>query len=117
MPGKPEPTEAGEKTTQSNGQNAFNALQTPKAETMLLKPNIKGKKVFNIMDQEVIVDERYEVTNLIGCGAYGFVYSAFDKQTNQEVAIKKIHMAFDGVIDAKRILREIKILSKLLTFF
>ena len=62
--------------------------------------------------QDVTVDDRYEVTHLIGCGAYGFVYSALDKQTNEDVAIKRIQMAFDGVIDAKRILREIKILSK-----
>ena len=57
---------------------------------MLLKPNMKGKKSFMIGGQDVIVDERYEVTHLIGCGAYGFVYSALDKQTNEEVAIKRI---------------------------
>ena len=73
---------------------------------------MKGKKSFMIGGQDVTVDDRYEVTHLIGCGAYGFVYSALDKQTNEDVAIKRIQMAFDGVIDAKRILREIKILSK-----
>ena len=40
------------------------------------------------------------------------VYSAKDYKTNEEVAIKKIMTAFDSVVDAKRILREIKILSK-----
>lgn len=49
---------------------------------------------------------------MIGCGAYGVVYSAFDSVTQSEVAIKKIQTAFADVIDAKRILREIKILSK-----
>ena len=77
-----------------------------------MKPSIRGKAKFKILEQDVIVDDRYTVTHLIGCGAYGFVYSAHDKVTNQDVAIKKIQMAFDGVIDAKRILREIKILSK-----
>lgn len=48
---------------------------------------------------------------MIGCGAYGVVYSAFDSQTQSEVAIKKIQTAFGDVIDAKRILREIKILK------
>jgi mitogen-activated protein kinase 1/3 len=48
---------------------------------------------------------------MIGCGAYGVVYSAFDSQTQTEVAIKKIQTAFGDVIDAKRILREIKILK------
>lgn len=39
---------------------------------------------------EVIVDERYEVTHMIGSGAYGVVWSAFDKVNKEEVAIKKI---------------------------
>jgi serine/threonine protein kinase len=38
----------------------------------------------------VIVDERYEVTHMIGSGAYGVVWSAFDKVNKEEVAIKKI---------------------------
>ncbi len=63
---------------------------------------------------EVIVDERYEVTHMIGSGAYGVVWSAFDKINKEEVAIKKIQTAFNRAIDAKRILREIKILSKLM---
>ena len=60
----------------------------------------------------MIVDERYEVTHMIGSGAYGVVWSAFDKVNKEEVAIKKIQTAFNRAIDAKRILREIKILSK-----
>lgn len=49
---------------------------------------------------------------MIGCGAYGIVFSAKDHKTRGEVAIKKIQNAFDDVRDARRILREIKILSK-----
>lgn len=75
---------------------------------------LKGKKRFCIQGFEVIVDERYEVTHMIGSGAYGVVWSAFDKVNNEEVAIKKIQTAFNRAIDAKRILREIKILSKCL---
>ena len=75
---------------------------------------MKGKRRFVIKGEEIVVDARYEVTEQIGCGAYGLVFSANDHQTNQEVAIKKIMTAFDNVIDAKRILREIKLLSKLL---
>jgi len=48
---------------------------------------------------------------MIGAGAYGVVYSAFDAKEQQEVAVKKIETAFGDVIDAKRILREIKILK------
>ena len=73
---------------------------------------MKGKKSFLIGGMPVEVDERYEVTQMIGSGAYGIVYSAKDFKTNEDVAIKQIKTAFDSVVDAKRILREIKILSK-----
>lgn len=46
----------------------------------------------------------------IGRGAYGIVCSAINSETNEEVAIKKIGNAFDNRIDAKRTLREIKLL-------
>lgn len=40
-----------------------------------------------------------------------FLYSAaFNSETREEVAIKKIGNAFDNRIDAKRTLREIKLL-------
>lgn len=37
--------------------------------------------------------------------------SALDRQRNKKVAIKKVINAFDDLIDAKRIVREIKLLS------
>jgi mitogen-activated protein kinase 1/3 len=47
----------------------------------------------------------------IGRGAYGIVCCATNSETNEEVAIKKIANAFDNRVDAKRTLREIKLLS------
>uniref|UniRef100_A0ACD5TN91 Uncharacterized protein n=3 Tax=Avena sativa TaxID=4498 RepID=A0ACD5TN91_AVESA len=46
----------------------------------------------------------------IGRGAYGIVCAAVSSDTGEEVAIKKIGNAFDNHIDAKRTLREIKLL-------
>lgn len=46
----------------------------------------------------------------IGRGAYGIVCAAVNSETREEVAIKKIGNAFDNRIDAKRTLREIKLL-------
>lgn len=46
----------------------------------------------------------------IGRGAYGLVCAAVNSETHEEVAIKKIGNAFDNIIDAKRTLREIKLL-------
>jgi len=59
------------------------------------------------------IPARYEVKELIGTGAYGSVCEAFDKERNGNVAIKKIGDMFEDLIDCKRILREIAILSKL----
>ena len=59
------------------------------------------------------MDDRYKVTRCVGSGAYGHVFAASDtKRGGSQVAIKRIHKAFEDVIDAKRVLREIKILSK-----
>ncbi|CAL5433168.1 unnamed protein product [Camellia sinensis] len=46
----------------------------------------------------------------IGRGAYGIVCAAVNSETHEEIAIKKIGNAFDNQIDAKRTLREIKLL-------
>lgn len=46
----------------------------------------------------------------IGRGASGLVCAAVNSETHQEVAIKKIGNAFDNIVDAKRTLREIKLL-------
>jgi Protein kinase domain len=103
---------------------AAQSMQTQLAEAQNFPSAayLKGKKRFVIQGKlkccspllgfEVIVDERYDVTHMIGSGAYGVVWSAIDKVNNEEVAIKKIQTAFNRAIDAKRILREIKILSK-----
>jgi serine/threonine protein kinase len=40
------------------------------------------------------------------------VFAAKDSVTKEEVAIKKIETAFSNLVDSKRVLREIKILSK-----
>ncbi|XP_027088344.2 mitogen-activated protein kinase homolog NTF6-like isoform X1 [Coffea eugenioides] len=47
----------------------------------------------------------------VGRGAYGIVCCATNSETKEEVAIKKIGNAFDNRIDAKRTLREIKLLT------
>jgi len=40
------------------------------------------------------------------------VCSAYDEEYQVKVAIKKVSKAFEDLIDAKRIVREIKLLSK-----
>lgn len=59
------------------------------------------------------VDTKYSFTRVIGSGAYGVVISAHDTHLNSNVAIKMVPKAFQDEIDAKRILREIKLLKHL----
>ncbi|XP_055388600.1 LOW QUALITY PROTEIN: uncharacterized protein LOC129617313 [Condylostylus longicornis] len=56
---------------------------------------------------------RYEIRTLLGVGSYGHVCEAFDSVTKKKVAVKKIPRAFEELIDCKRILREIALLSRL----
>ena len=59
------------------------------------------------------VKKKYVPIKPIGKGAYGIVCSAKDEKLNTKVAIKKITNAFENVVDAKRTLREIKLLRHL----
>ena len=54
------------------------SLQSQKMDTRFLEPPLKGKRCFEIQGTFVTVDERYTVNAMIGCGAYGVVYSAYD---------------------------------------
>lgn len=88
--------------------------------------------IFYFLGTTFVVDEKYEYIKQIGHGAYGVVCSALNKENNNKVAIKKVIIfynkilyffksyqvpnAFDDLIDAKRIVREIKLLSILKYF-
>lgn len=75
-------------------------------------PSSCGKYVqYNVMGNLFEVSSKYvPPIQPVGRGAYGIICSAKNSETNEEVAIKKIGNAFDNRIDAKRTLREIKLL-------
>merc|ERR1719163_1845641 len=56
---------------------------------------------------------RYQVRQYIGTGSYGHVVEAYDSEEDRLVAIKRVDRIFEDLIDCKRILREIAILSSL----
>eukprot|EP00611_Tribonema_gayanum_P016894 TRINITY_DN2935_c0_g1_i2.p2 TRINITY_DN2935_c0_g1~~TRINITY_DN2935_c0_g1_i2.p2 ORF type:complete len:195 (-),score=27.12 TRINITY_DN2935_c0_g1_i2:325-909(-) len=58
------------------------------------------------------LDDFYEMRKTIGSGGYGIVVSAMDKRTDTKVAIKKVVNAFDDVLVAKRMVREIRLLRQ-----
>eukprot|EP00039_Didymoeca_costata_P023267 m.6518 g.6518 ORF g.6518 m.6518 type:complete len:569 (-) comp3545_c0_seq1:73-1779(-) len=53
------------------------------------------------------ISSKYEIQERLGKGAYGIVWKAQDKQTEEVVAIKKIFDAFRNITDAQRTFREI----------
>lgn len=80
----------------------------------LEKENMKYKRVkYKVGPTTVVIKDRYVNLKIIGKGAYGVVYSAYDRELEKEVAIKKIVKAFTHRTLAKRLLREITILKKI----
>lgn len=57
------------------------------------------------------LEEKYTIIRRLGEGSYGVVCAAKDKRSGKKVAIKKVKNAVEDVVDAKRLLREIKILK------
>jgi mitogen-activated protein kinase 1/3 len=72
---------------------------------------LKGKVSFLCAGTTFTVEDRFEYIKQIGHGAYGVVCSAYDHTNKVKVAIKKVPKAFEDLIDAKRIVREIKLLK------
>ena len=50
----------------------------------------RGRVLYEVGGTPFVIDEKYEIIKQIGSGAYGVVASAFDKEKNRKVAIKKV---------------------------
>lgn len=74
---------------------------------------IPGKRSFDVHGVMFTVHEKYELIKAIGVGAYGIVMAAIDRSTGEKVAMKKISGVFEDFVDAKRILREVRLMQSL----
>ncbi|RRT48213.1 hypothetical protein BHE74_00031793 [Ensete ventricosum] len=110
---KPTDTEMAEAGGQPPPPQA--ALPQQGLESVQATPSHGGRFVqYNIFGNIFEVISKYQPPIMpIGKGAYGIVCSALNSETQEQVAIKKIANAFDNKIDAKRTLREIKLLRHL----
>ncbi|GMF14644.1 unnamed protein product [Phytophthora lilii] len=68
---------------------------------------------FSVASTKFRVYRRYQLIRAIGHGAYGVVIAASDQVTGNSVAIKNIPRTFDDLVDAKRIVREIRLMRHL----
>ena len=95
-----------------------NKPQTTTGRTTLSVSELGGpcsiyKKATKVIGSTFLLDERYQIIDTIGSGAYGVVVSARDTKTGEMVAIKKIEKAFEHSTFTKRTLRELKIMRLL----
>lgn len=74
---------------------------------------VAGKTSWVLWRTDFEIDQQYVPIKAIGKGAYGVVCSAKNSLNGEKVAIKKIGNAFDNLTDARRTLREIKLLRHL----
>ena len=87
-------------------------LDSPRAPPPRRRPEQSSS--FMVCGNLFEVDAKYVPIKPIGKGAYGLVCSAKNAaRPGEKVAIKKITNAFENAIDAKRTLREIKLLRHL----
>lgn len=75
-----------------------------------VKCEIEGKHGYLVRSIPFVMSKRYHILDVLGMGAYGMVVSAMDKVSGEAVAVKKVGNLFDNVGDAKRILREIRLM-------
>jgi len=72
-----------------------------------LKPN---EKVTVLDKTSFTIDRRYSDLKVIGSGSYGVVCSALDTTSGKRYAIKKITPMAQHSVDAKHVLREIRLM-------
>lgn len=72
-----------------------------------------GKRGWRVRGVEFEVDARYSLLRVLGTGSYGVVVAAWDAVTRVVVAIKRVARIFDDVVEARRILREIRLMRSL----
>jgi serine/threonine protein kinase len=69
-----------------------------------------NEKVNYVENSQFVLDRKYTDLKLIGKGSYGVVVKAKDASRNMSVAIKKITPMAKTVVDAKHVLREVRIM-------
>ncbi|KAF0682963.1 Aste57867_24976 [Aphanomyces stellatus] len=75
--------------------------------------NQRDNTAFQVGNTVFDVPKKYQMIKVLGQGAYGHVIAASDTETGVSLAIKNVPNTFADLIDAKRILREIRLMRHL----
>ena len=59
------------------------------------------------------IDQEFDVVKLLGKGSFGQVVEAESKALRSKVAVKRLETTYVDLVDAKRVLRELTILSSI----
>ncbi|KAI9996708.1 hypothetical protein PInf_014451 [Phytophthora infestans] len=88
---------------------AFGASSSSSGLFPMMRPQTHS---FNANGQVFTLDTRYQLVKPIGNGAYGAVIAVKDVVNGGDnLAVKKITNIFEDLVDAKRILREVRLLG------
>jgi len=107
LPYKPTKDEDEKKQQALAQQNSSNNSSSSSSSST--QPHRSRYKTYILSAGVFEVEQRYEIREIVGQGAYGIVCSALDLKTGQMVACKKIENIFDHRSLAKRTLRELKL--------
>ncbi|WP_372369918.1 protein kinase [Candidatus Uabimicrobium sp. HlEnr_7] len=75
------------------------------------KKELGKKNIINLLPGQMF--NQYQIHNIIGKGAMGVVYKAFDKRLQRYVALKVLQASFIGEKEHKQFLREVKAIANL----
>jgi serine/threonine protein kinase len=106
-------SEHGDKATGNGMPSSSIAGESGSADGTRTSIEVPPKVTFSAKGTEFRVDPRYGFVKTLGLGAYGVVCAATDAKLGKGVAIKKVAGVFDDQTDAKRIIREIRLLSSM----
>lgn len=77
------------------------------------KNNQKEEENKKIEELDQHIQKRFSINKIVGKGAYGIVFKATDKKTNELIALKKLYDGFRNETDSQRTFREVMLLQEL----
>jgi serine/threonine protein kinase len=95
----------------ARGRTAHSSPRALASSRLRCALTVLTSPLISLTDKHVL--RKYDVVQKLGKGAYGIVWKAIDKKSNEKVALKKIFDAFQNATDAQRTFREVVFLQQM----